>query len=396
MSLRLGMSLIALSVSAMVQAQPEAETVLVKIGFAAPLSGPQAHYGVDMQHGVQLALEQLNSSPIQLGGKTVQFELFARDDQAKPDKAIVVAKELIQAELSGVLAHFNSGTSIAAASIYHAAGLPQMAMASAVAYTEQGYDTAFRMMGNDAQQGTALAQFMVKDLGATKVAVLHDNSLYGEGLSAQVLKAVEQADARIVLTESLDEEAKTWDDLHERLVQSAADAVFFAGTDRQGAAIKRFFHGKQSKWSFVTGDMGRTRLFIEQAQEAAEGTYASLSGVPLEGVAAGRRFLQEYEQRFNGSSLGYAAYAYDGMWNMVTAMQLADSSDPLVYLPHLASLKRSGVTSQNISYDRHGNLRQSPFTVYQVRKGEWRTVKILLSQTRDPKPEPKPEPKLEN
>lgn len=391
MPLRLGLGVLALSVSCLVQAQSDAEPVAIRIGFAAPLSGPQQHYGVDMQHGVQLAIEQLNSEPMQLAGKAVQFELVVRDDEADPEKAVKVAKELVGAELSGLIAHFNSGTSIAAAPIYHELGLPQIAMASAVPYTEQGYDTTFRMMGNDAQQGTALAQFMVKDLGATKVAVLHDSSLYGEGLSVQVVKATEQADAKVVLTEAVDALEASWEALYERLQESGAGVIFFAGTDRQGAALKRFLHAKNNKLDFVMGDMGRTNLFLELAQEAAEGSYASLSGVPLEGVAAGRRFLEEYQHHFQDSSLGYAAYAYDGMRNMASAMQQADSYDPKEYLPYLAQLKRSGVTSQNIAYDSSGNLRQSPFTVYQVRKGEWRTAKILLSQTREPKPEPQSE-----
>lgn len=379
MRLRVGLGALCFGFAVFAQAQSDPE--VVRLGFAAPLSGPQAHYGSDMQHGLILALEQANAAQIQFDGKPVKFELVVRDDQADPKLAKTVAQQFVSAKLNGVLGHFNSGTSIAAAPIYHEHGLPQIAMASALAYTRLGFDTSFRMMGNDAQQGEALAQFMVKDLAASRVVVLHDNTAYGQGLSEQVVQATQRAHAHIVTDAMLSSSAT---DLSEQLAAiQQADAVFFAGTDRQAVTIKRTIAELGKKWSFITGDMGKTELFLDLSQEDGEGAYASLSGVPLDGLAAGRRFIQEYQQRFEQFPMLYAAYAYDGAWNMITAMKQANSAQPDVYLPYLASLKRSGVTSQSIAYDSQGNLRQSPFTIYQVRKGEWRMVKTLVSQARE-------------
>jgi branched-chain amino acid transport system substrate-binding protein len=40
----------------------------VKFGFAAPLTGPQSHYGEDMQNGLNLALEEANKKGIKIDG----------------------------------------------------------------------------------------------------------------------------------------------------------------------------------------------------------------------------------------------------------------------------------------------------------------------------------------
>ncbi len=95
---------------------PEAMTV--KIGSASPLTGPQAHIGIDIRNGVQLAIEDANKANVQIGGKPVKFEMVAEDDEANPTKATTVAQKLVDAKVAGVVGHFNSGASIPASKIY--------------------------------------------------------------------------------------------------------------------------------------------------------------------------------------------------------------------------------------------------------------------------------------
>ena len=57
---------------------------IIKIGHAAPLTGPQAHLGKDNENGVRLAVDELNAKGLTIGGQKVQFELESEDDQADP------------------------------------------------------------------------------------------------------------------------------------------------------------------------------------------------------------------------------------------------------------------------------------------------------------------------
>ena len=61
-----------------------AEAPVVRIGLAAPLTGPQAHIGVDIRNGAQLAVDDLNAAGTEIDGKKVRFELVAEDDEANP------------------------------------------------------------------------------------------------------------------------------------------------------------------------------------------------------------------------------------------------------------------------------------------------------------------------
>src|SRR5690606_26875084 len=135
-----------------------------------------AHYGEDMRNGLQLAIEEANEQGIEVDGKVAQFELVSKDDQADPRTAVQVAQQIVDEGVDGVLGHFNSGTTIPASSVYNDAGLPQIAMATSPEYTQQGYDTTFRMMTSDTQQGSADGEFMVKELGACKIALIDDRT----------------------------------------------------------------------------------------------------------------------------------------------------------------------------------------------------------------------------
>lgn len=211
----------------------------VKLGFAAPLTGPQAHYGNDMRNGVLLALDEINANGPRIGGASVRFELLAEDDQADPRQATAVAQKLVDAGIAGMLGHFNSGTSIPASRIYAQAGIAQVAMATAPGYTAQGFKTTFRAMTSDLQQGGALGRFLVRDLGAQRLAIIDDRSAYGQGLADQVEKSARAAGATIVRREFTDERASDFTAVLTAVKSANPDLVFFGGADVQAALMAR-------------------------------------------------------------------------------------------------------------------------------------------------------------
>ena len=42
---------------------------VVRIGNVAPMSGPQAHYGKDVENAVRMAIEDMNAQGVVIGGK---------------------------------------------------------------------------------------------------------------------------------------------------------------------------------------------------------------------------------------------------------------------------------------------------------------------------------------
>lgn len=351
----------------------------IRLGFAAPLTGPQSHYGEDMQNGLTLALEEANKRSIVADGEPARFVLVSKDDQADPRVAVQVAQQLVDDKVAGILGHFNSGTTIPASRIYNDAGLPQIAMATAAEYTQQNYETAFRMMTSDTQQGSAVGKFMVDKLKAKKIALIDDRSSYGQGLTDRVEQAVKAAGGTIVRREYTTDKANDFTSILTNIKAAAPDAIFFGGLDAQSGPMKRQIATLGIKAPLVSGEMTRSDTFIKLAGDAANGTYASLAGVPISDMAAGKKFEQDYTARFKKAPGVYAPYAYDGAWNLITAIEKAKTANPEKYLPQLAKLSRSGATSAHIAYDDKGDLNEVAVTVYEVKNGKWELVHTMVS-----------------
>ncbi|WP_144635161.1 branched-chain amino acid ABC transporter substrate-binding protein [Bordetella genomosp. 13] len=352
----------------------------IKFGFAGPLTGPQSHYGEDMQNGLTLAIEEANKQGVKVGGSAARFVLVSRDDQADPRVGVQVAQQLVDEDVDGILGHFNSGTTIPASRVYHDAGIAQIAMATAPEYTRQGYDNTFRMMTSDTQQGAAVGKFMVETLKAKKIALIDDRTAYGQGLTDEVEKAVKAAGGTVARREYTTDKATDFNAILTNIKGVAPDAIFYGGLDAQSGPMKRQLAALGIKAPLVSGEMTRSDTFLKLAGDAADGTYASLAGVPLEQMSAGKEFAQRYEARFKKAPGVYAPYAYDGAWTLIEAIQKAGSAEPSKYLPVLAKIERKGATSEHIAYDKNGDLKEISVTIYQVRDGKWQMVQTMVSQ----------------
>ncbi len=356
---------------------PEADEWVVKIGASAPLTGPQAHIGKDNENGTRMAIDDANAKGVIIAGKKVRFELLSEDDQTDPKTATIVAQKLVDAKVNGVIGHLNSGTTIPASRIYSDNAIPQISpSATAVAYTAQGYKTAFRVMANDAQQGKVLGEFATRNLGAKKIAVLDDRTAYGQGIADEFVKSAQAGGAEIISRQYTTDKAIDFAAVLTSIKGKQPDLIFFGGMDPQGAPMVKQLRALGMKTQFMMGDGGYTPKLIGNAGAAAEGVYASLPGVPLDMMQGGRDFSVRYEARFKQPIQLYAPYCYDAVNVMIAAMQQAASTEPAKYLPELGKVVHDGVTAK-ISFDEKGDLKGGAITMYQVRQGKWQAVETI-------------------
>ena len=355
---------------------------IIKIGFVAPLTGPQAHYGAEYKNGVTLAIEDANAAHPTLDGKPVTFVLDVEDDQADPKIATELAQKLVDDKVSGVIGHFNSGTSIPASTIYSQAGIPEIAMATAEAYTAQGYKTTFRSMTSDTQQGSVMGQYVVKKLGARKVAIIDDRTAYGQGLADQFARAVAAAGGSVIDREYTTDKASDFAAILTSVKGKHPDLIYYGGADSQSAPMVRQMKRLGIAIPLASGEMTKTPDFLKLAGADAEGTIASLAGLPLDKMPKGTDYAARYKARFNEEVATYSPYGYDATRVMIAAMEKANSADPATYLPVLASMDYTdAVTTPHLGYDDKGDLKVGGITVYKVVGGKWTVLESVGGST---------------
>lgn len=349
---------------------------IIKIGSASPLTGPQAHLGKDNENGAQMAVDEINAAGLELNGKKMRIDLIAEDDQADPRAATTVAQKLVDDGVVGVIGHLNSGATIPASKIYYDAGIPQISpSATAISYTAQGYNTAYRVMTNDRQQGQVLGQYAVNQLGAKRIAVIDDRTAYGQGLADEFEKAVKAAGGEVVAREYTTDKSTDFMAILTSIKAHDPQVVFFGGMDPQAAPLAKQLKQLGIHAQLLGGDGMQTPAFINLANSDAEGAIASNPGLPLDSMPGGKAFKEKFNARF-GEIQNYAPYAYDAVYVMVQAMKRANSSDPAKYLAELPKTDYQGVTG-HIRFDSKGDLTNGAVTLYQVKSGKWQALQTI-------------------
>ncbi len=357
------------------------EAMVVKIGHVGPTSGAIAHLGKDNENGARMAVEELNAAGVVIDGKKVTIELMAEDDAADPKQGTAVAQKLVDAKVSGVVGHLNSGTTIPASKIYSDAGIPQISpSATNPLYTRQGFKTAFRLVADDTQLGGALGKYAVGTLKAKNVAVIDDRTAYGQGVAEEFAKAVEAAGGKVVAKEFTTDKATDFNSILTTIKGKKPDVVFFGGMDAVAGPMLKQMKSLGIKAKFMGGD----GICTTGLPELAGGTIvddqvfcAEAGGVEGESKAGMDEFRTKFKAKYNVDVQVYAPYVYDAVKIMVGAMEKANSSDPAKYLPVLAATTDyKGVTGP-ITFDEKGDIKNGALTLKTVRDGKLETMAVI-------------------
>ena len=355
--------------------------LIVKIGHAGQLTGPQAHLGKDNEHGVELAIETLNAEHRVIGGRPVQFEMVSEDDAADPQQATVVAQRLVDDGVAGVVGHWNSGTTIPASAIYAKAGIPEISpSATNPTYTQQGFKTAFRDVANDTVQSQALGHFAVEVLAAKRIALVDDRSAASQGQVDEFERTAKALGATIVTHEYTTDKSVDFRGILTNIKGKQPDLLFYAGMDAQAGPMLKQMHALGLKMPMLGPDGIQTPQLITLAgSEDAEGTYASSPGAQKDSLPDYADFEKRFHARFNTDIQIYAPNSYDATMVLANAMQAAGSTVPADYLPEVAKTDYAGITGR-IRFDANGDLKNGPITIYQVQGGAWHAVKTILGR----------------
>ena len=346
---------------------------VVKIGHVAPMSGGQAHYGKDNANGSLMAVEDLNTQNIVIGGKKIKFELQAEDDAADPKQGTAVAQKLCDAKVAGVVGHLNSGTTIPASKIYNDCGIPHVTGAATNPnLTKPGYKTTFRIIANDNSLGAGLAAYAADTLKLKKVAVIDDRTAYGQGVAEVFKKTAIAKGMQVVDEQFTTDKATDFMAILTAIKAKGPDAIFYGGMDAQaGAMLRQMDQLNLSKVKFFGGDGICTTEIIKIASGAKslDGVVCAEGGASIAKMPGGTAWKARYDAKFPGQFQIYSPFTYDATFVLVDAMKRANSTDPKVYIPKMAETNFKGVTA-NIAFEANGELKNPSMTLSTYKDGK--------------------------
>jgi len=203
----------------------------VKIGALYPFSGGLALLGDESFRGLEIAIEERNAA----GGLKKQKIEIVKGDAVEPNQAVGEARRLTSVDKVPVIfGTYSSSLSIAATQVAELAGVPYFELgAISDPITERGFKNVYRTnpTARDFASrmvdaiGEAIAPALGVDAKSLKVAIIHEDSLYGQTVAGyQTARAKEKG---VNLVETLPYSAKSVDltPVILRLKTAGADVV---------------------------------------------------------------------------------------------------------------------------------------------------------------------------
>lgn len=334
----------------------------IKIGVAGPLSGSSAAFGEQFWRGAQQAAKDINAK----GGVNGDLiELVRGDDACEPKQAVSVANRLVDYEhVAAVVGHFCSSSTIPAFEIYADAGILSITPASTnPMVTERGLPTAFRTCGRDDQQGVVGADFVVKQLKAKRVAVLHDKDTYGQGLADAMKAHLHTLGVQEVLYEGLTRGEKDFNALVTKLRSVQADAVYFGGLHGEAGPLVRQMREQGMTAPLISGDGIVSETFVTSAggPKFVQGVYMTFGSDPRK-IPSGKEIVARFRQD-GYEPEGYTLYSYATLQTIVVAMQATKSKDGAKLAAWLKANPVQTVMGTK-SWNTKGDLTVSDYVMY--------------------------------
>jgi branched-chain amino acid transport system substrate-binding protein len=343
----------------------------IRVAVAGPMSGPLGSLGQSLRNAAELAVAEWNRAGGLLGRK---IQLVVLDDKFDLQTAADGARRLLKEGAWGVVGHLNSSISLSVAPLYGEAGVPMITPASTdPRLTEQGSETVFRTCGRDDQQGTVAADFALRPLKARRLAVVHDRTPYGQVLAEAFAQQAERRQrGGLVAQADLVQGEKEYPATVAALKAARPDAIFYGGIFREAAVLVRDLRRAGVGAAFLSGEGALDLEFVKLAgEEAAAGAYLTFAANArlLPGAQA---LIERYEKKYGPVGM-YTLHAYDATNALLQAIRAARPEDgSRVELLKISRALRATLfegTLGRLRWDRKGDLAQTPYVVYVVRKG---------------------------
>lgn len=345
----------------------------VKIAMALPLTGDIGSLGQGIQRAIQLAFNEAKAA----NKLPFPVALVAFDDRSDPKEAVSVANRIVaDRSVSAVIGHFNSGCSIPASSVYVQAGLPMITPASSnPLLTDQQLSPQwtwprciFRVNTTDTVQGPWGADYVVKTLKLTRVAVIHDKTAYGQGVAEEFRKQVEKNGATVVGFEGIQLGDRDFRSVLTKLKAANPQAIYFGGVFSEGGLLVRQARDIGYKGVFMASEANYDPVFITVAGPAAEGAYVTFLGSTPDLLPAAKAFRDNYRAAYPGQEIkSYDGYGYE-VGNLLVDALINAGPDRAKIISYLHNVTFQGILGET-KFDEKGDTLNKTITLFQVRNG---------------------------
>ena len=307
----------------------------IKIGVNGPFTGGSSSMGVSMRDGVRLATDEINKAGGVLGR---QLLLVERDDEAKNERGVQIAQELVNKEkVTAVVGYINTGVALASQRFFQEAKIPVMnnvATGSIITkqFEKEPENYVFRNSAHDSIQAPMIVEEAVTRRGFKKVAILADSTNYGQLGREDLEKALTAKGIKPVAVEKFNIKDVDMTAQLLKAKEAGAEAIL---TYAIGPELAQIANG-MTKLGWKVPMVGSWTLsmanFIDNAGPGGEGARMPQTFIQEPTNPKRQAFIVSYLKTFNPKNSRMdspvsAAQGYDSIYLLAAAIKQANSTD---------------------------------------------------------------------
>jgi branched-chain amino acid transport system substrate-binding protein len=339
----------------------EAVDCTASIGIMGPFTGDVAAIGQEQLNWAKFAVDSFNEE------RGTTFELVEGDTQLDPAQAATVAPQFVSnSDIVAVVGPAGSQEVEAVGSIYGNAGIAFISPSATATNLTEDFETFFRVVPTDADQGPTDATYMADELGAQNVLIIDDQSSYSTGLADSTTAALEEAGVT-VSRESVSQDQTDF----SALVSAVADDTDVVFLPWQVAANAQLFGNQlaeQGKEAVIFGSDG---LFSPDDFKIA-GSFVSSFAPDITGLddPAIQELVAAFEDEYGDfGTFGPPTYAATTVVMEAATAVCEGGEDPtreaiLEQMPE-TNLSES-ILGQPITFTENGDIEDATFFIFQV------------------------------
>ncbi|GGC80786.1 ABC transporter substrate-binding protein [Undibacterium terreum] len=360
----------------------------IKIGVSGPFTGGSAPMGVSMRDGVKLAVSEINAKGGVLGR---QFQVVERDDEAKNERGVQVAQELINKEkVVATLGFINTGVALAAQRFYQEAQIPvinNVATGSVItkqfAAPEHKDNYIFRTSANDTIQSAMIVDEAITKHKFTKVAILADSTNYGQLGREDLEKALATKGIKPVAIEKYNIKDVDMTAQLLKAKQGGAQVVLTYGIGPELAQIANGMEKLNWKVPMIGSWPLSMGNFLDNAGKNGDGTLMPQTFIQDPNTPKRKSFIEGYQKAYKVDrmpSAVSAAQGYDSVYLLAAAIKQAGTTDGPKVREALENLneKVEGVVAtynKPFSHDDHEAIKPGMPVI-----GEVKNARVVLAK----------------
>ncbi|MBW8843515.1 MAG: ABC transporter substrate-binding protein [Burkholderiales bacterium] len=307
----------------------------IKIGVAGPFTGGSSSMGVSMRDGVRLAADEINKAGGVLGR---QIELVERDDEAKNERGVQIAQELINKEkVAATVGYINTGVALASQRFFQEAKIPVMNNVATGSIVTKQFPNApdnyiFRNSAHDSIQAPMIVEEAIAKRGFKKVAILADSTNYGQLGRADLEAALQLKGVKPVAVEKFNIKDVDMTAQLLKAKEAGAEAVLTYGI---GPELAQIANG-MTKLGWKVPMIGSWTLsmanYIDNAGPGGEGARMPQTFIQEPTTPKRQSFIINYLKTFNPKNSRIdspvsAAQGYDSIYLLAAAIKQAGSTE---------------------------------------------------------------------